>query len=73
MSILNAYDGLTARLRAAGDYVWPTGLRLIMFWEFWESGITKARGNNWFAEIPWADWQKGFPFPFNQVSQDINT
>lgn len=72
MSILAFYDGLTARLRAAGDYVWPTALRLIMFWEFWESGVTKLQGKNWFADIPWADWQKGFPFPFNQISTDLN-
>lgn len=72
MSILNVYDGLTARLRSAGDYVWPTLLRLILAWEFWESGITKLRGENWFASIPWADWQKGFPFPFDKLSPDLN-
>ncbi|MEM1410924.1 MAG: DoxX family protein [Pseudomonadota bacterium] len=66
------YDGLTARLRAIGDWIWPTGLRLIMFWEFWEAGITKYRGDNWFANIPWADWQKGFPFPFDSISNDLN-
>jgi putative oxidoreductase len=47
-------------------------LRLIMFWEFWESGMTKLKGENWFAEIPWADWQKGFPWPFSLVSTDLN-
>jgi len=70
--MLNFYDTLTARLRASGDYVWPLALRLIMFWEFWESGITKLRGSNWFADIPWADWQKGFPWPFSALSQDLN-
>ena len=52
--------------------VWPLVLRLIMFWEFWESGIEKLHGQNWFAEIPWADWQKGFPWPFGSISQDLN-
>lgn len=70
--MLDFYDNLTARLRAAGDYVWPLALRAIMFWEFWESGITKLRGSNWFADIPWADWQKGFPWPFSAMSQDLN-
>ncbi len=70
--MLDLYDTLTARLRAAGEYVWPLGLRAIMFWEFWESGITKLRGSNWFADIPWADWQKGFPWPFSTLSQDLN-
>ena len=68
----DAYDNLTARLRSAGDWLWPLALRLIMFWEFWEAGITKLRGNNWFADIPWADWQKGFPWPFTTLSTDLN-
>jgi len=72
MAILSFYDQLTARLRATEDYVWPLVLRLIMAWEFWESGITKLNGENWFAEIPWADWQKGFPFPFDKLPVDLN-
>ena len=70
--MLDVYDNLTARLRAAGDYVWPLGLRLILFWEFWEAGMTKYRGENWFEQIPWADWQKGFPFPFSSLSTELN-
>ncbi|MBT8048152.1 MAG: DoxX family protein [Xanthomonadales bacterium] len=70
--MFDTYDNLTARLRTSGDYLWPLVLRLIMFWEFWESGITKLRGENWFAEIPWADWQRGFPWPLNLVSVDLN-
>lgn len=70
--MINFYDGLTARLRAAGDFIWPTGLRVIMFWEFWEAGLGKYRGENWFADIPWADWQKGFPAPFDLLSTDLN-
>jgi putative oxidoreductase len=66
------YDNLTARLRAGGNYLWPLVLRLIMFWEFWESGSEKLGGKNWFAEIPWAPWQKGFPWPFSTISQDLN-
>jgi putative oxidoreductase len=72
MVFLEIYDDLTARLRAAGDYVWPLALRLIMFWEFWEAGSAKFRGSNWFAEIPWAGWQKGFPWPFKLLSTDLN-
>ena len=70
--MINFYDGLTARLRDVGDWVWPTGLRLIMFWEFWEAGVMKYNGDNWFGNIPWADWQKGFPFPFNALGDDLN-
>jgi putative oxidoreductase len=65
--MIKFYDNLTSRLRSSGDYVWPLLLRLIMAIEFGEAGLTKLRGENWFAEIPWADWQKGFPFPFDQL------
>lgn len=67
-----SYDALAARLRATGDYIWPLALRLILAWEFWESGITKLRGANWFADIPWADWQKGFPWPFSTLPLEMN-
>ncbi len=70
--MLDFYDTLTARLRASGDYVWPLALRLILAWEFWESGITKLHGNNWFADIPWADWQRGFPWPFSTFPLELN-
>jgi putative oxidoreductase len=68
----DTYDNTTARLRASGEYLWPLVLRLIMFWEFWESGITKLHGKNWFADIPWAEWQKGFPWPVDMVPTDLN-
>lgn len=64
--------GVGTRLNAAHDWVAPLFLRLILAWEFYESGITKLRGNNWFADIPWADWQMGFPWPFSQLSMDLN-
>jgi putative oxidoreductase len=72
MAIFDFYDAITAKLRASGDYVWPLALRLILAWEFWESGITKHNGDNWFANIPWMDWQKGFPAPFDQIPISIN-
>ncbi len=72
MQPLKIYDGITSRLKASGDYIWPLGLRLIMFWEFWEAGIGKYRGTNWFDDIPWADWQMGFPFPFSLIPNNIN-
>jgi len=70
--MLDFYDSLAARLRASGDYIWPLALRMIMFWEFWESGTTKLRGSNWFGDIPWADWQRGFPWPFSALSNEVN-
>jgi putative oxidoreductase len=70
--MLNLYDSMTSRLRWSGDYVWPLALRIILAWEFWEAGISKLNGENWFADIPWADWQKGFPFPFEQMPISLN-
>ena len=70
--MFDMYDNLTARLRASGDYLWPLVLRLIMFWEFWESGKEKLRGKNWFSEIPWADWQSGFTWPFSAIPNELN-
>ncbi len=72
MSVFNFYDAITSRLRLSGEYVWPLALRLILAWEFWEAGLTKLNGQNWFADIPWADWQKGFPLPFDQIPVDLN-
>lgn len=72
MALIEMYDDLTARLRASGDYIWPLLLRVIMAWEFWESGVTKLDGKNWFGDVPWAAWQVGFPFPFNSLSVDLN-
>lgn len=43
------------------------GLRLLLGWEFFESGLEKFRGENWFADI-----QDRFPYPFNVVPPDIS-
>lgn len=70
--MFNVYDKLTARLLASGDYLWPLVIRLVMFWEFWTAGVKKLNGDNWFESIPWADWQKGFPWPFSAIPTELN-
>ena len=70
--MFNVYDNITARLRTSGDYIWPLALRVIMFWEFWEAGSKKLNGENWFADIPWAVWQKGFPWPLSTLPTELN-
>ena len=45
---------------------------MILALEFFEAGLKKLRGENWFGDIPWLDWQKGFPFPFDQIGIDLN-
>ena len=45
----------------------PLGLRLLLAYEYWESGVMKFNGENWFADI-----QGAFPFPFNLIPADLN-
>jgi putative oxidoreductase len=56
-----------ALLDEAGRWLAPLGLRLLLAWEFWESGVEKLRGENWFAEI-----QGDFPFPFSVLPADLS-
>jgi putative oxidoreductase len=65
--MIELYDNISARLRTAGDWIWPLALRLIMFWEFWESGTTKYKGSNWFSTI-----EDKFPWPFSALGPDLN-
>ncbi len=67
LSLNERWTALTERLEGVGDWIAPLGLRLLLAWEFWEAGIEKYRGENWFASI-----QSDFPFPFNVVPPDIS-
>ena len=64
---INVWESLTGRLRGIGQLLPPLILRLIMGWEFWESGFEKYHGENWFTDI-----QEKFPFPFNHIPADIS-
>src|SRR5688572_13357272 len=61
-TLFNAWEALTARLRGAGEVIPRLVMRIVMGWEFWESGREKLYGENWFA-----DAQSSFPFPFDVV------
>ena len=65
--ILDAWEALTSRLRAAGEVIPRLAMRIVMGWEFWESGLEKYNGQNWFADI-----QDKFPVPFNVVPADLS-
>ena len=65
--IINVWESLTSRLRGIGQWIPPLILRLIMGWEFWESGTEKYTGDNWFMQI-----QDKFPFPFSKIPADIS-
>lgn len=64
---LSLWENLTARLQGAGEIVPPAILRLVMGWEFWESGLEKLRGENWFVDI-----QDKFPWPFSVIPADVS-
>jgi putative oxidoreductase len=64
---ISVWESLTARLRGIGQLLPPLILRLIMGWEFWQSGVEKYLGDNWFTDI-----KDRFPFPFNVIPTNIS-
>jgi putative oxidoreductase len=66
-SVPTLWKSLTDRLDAVGETIPPLILRLIMGWEFFESGLEKLHGENWFADI-----QSRFPFPFDVIPAGIS-
>ena len=54
-------------LNRIGEFLPQLGLRLLLAWEFWESGLMKFNGENWFGQI-----QDAFPFPFNLIPVEIS-
>lgn len=66
-TVLTLWSALTARLAGANETIPPLILRLIMGWEFWESGTEKLHGDNWFADI-----QSRFPFPFDVIPANLS-
>ncbi len=67
IAALAPLDRLRELLNRGGDYLSLLGLRLLLAWEYGESGVVKLRGENWFHHI-----KEDFPFPFNVVSTDIS-
>lgn len=54
-------------LNTLGAYVSMLPLRLLLAYEFWDSGVEKFVGTNWFGEI-----QDQFPWPLNAVPVDVS-
>lgn len=50
-----------------GLWIGLLSLRILLGWDFFESGLEKFHGSNWFADI-----QDRFPFPFNVVPPEIS-
>ena len=65
--IINSWLWVTKQLNCMGNFLPQLGLRLFLAYEFWESGMIKLNGTNWFADI-----QSDFPFPFNIIPPEIS-
>jgi len=66
-TIITFINFLIAQLNIIGGFLPQLGLRLFLAYEFWESGVEKFTGKNWFGDI-----QADFPFPFNHVPAEIS-
>lgn len=55
------------RLDLVGIWLGLLSLRILLGWDYFESGLEKFRGENWFGEIA-----GNFPFPFNVVPPEIS-
>jgi putative oxidoreductase len=64
-AIAATYSRLTAGLDYLASVLPPLALRLLLAWEFGESGYAKLTGQNWFAEL-------SFPFPFNLLPPEVS-
>jgi putative oxidoreductase len=54
-------------INRSGQWLGFLGLRILLGWEFFESGREKFQGENWFADI-----QDKFPTPFNLMPVNIS-
>lgn len=59
-------DGLRA-VDLAGLWLAMLSLRVLLGWDFFESGLEKYQGENWFFDI-----QDKFPFPFGLLPPEIS-
>jgi len=66
-SVIGTIRSQIARLDWIGSFLPQLVLRLLLAWEFWEAGIEKFHGENWFAGI-----QDQFPFPFDIIPVEFS-
>jgi len=68
---MNSMTGLWLRvtdlLDRVGDWLPALAIRVLLGWEYFESGLMKYRGENWFAQI-----QEQFPFPFDVIPVNLS-
>ncbi|MFJ2319322.1 DoxX family protein [Pseudomonas sp. NPDC087817] len=66
-NLSTATQAVHLNLDRAGTWLAPLTLRLFIAWEFFESGLEKFNGQNWFEDI-----QSRFPFPFDHLPATLN-
>ncbi|NVJ65774.1 MAG: DoxX family protein [Gammaproteobacteria bacterium] len=59
------WNNINERLNSGSEFFALIPIRLILFWEFYESGMAKINGENWFNSSM-------FPFPFSALSSELN-
>lgn len=66
-SVLRWDDRLRDLFTWLGSFLPGLCLRLILAYEYLDSGWAKYQGSNWFGDI-----QAQFPFPFNSIPVDVS-
>ncbi len=67
LSLSRLFEPALRGLNEAGDWIAHSSLRLLLAWEFWESGVEKFTGSNWFHEI-----REDFPPPFSLLPSELS-
>ena len=65
--LIDLYENILDKLNSIGEFLPLLAIRVLIAYEFFEAGIEKFKGENWFSQI-----QGQFPFPFNYVPTDIS-
>jgi putative oxidoreductase len=66
-TLMEKLKSLLDSLDDAGLWIGLLSLRLILAKEFWDAGIEKLNGTNWFIDMP-----EMFPFPFNLLPPEFS-
>ena len=66
-SIQSQVKATSGYLNRLGLWLADVPLRLFLAWEFFDAGLEKWHGENWFAQI-----QSNFPLPFNVLPVNLN-
>lgn len=63
----NTVKAVFTQCNTLGAWLADVPLRLLLAWEFFEAGLEKWHGENWFGHI-----QADFPLPFNLLPAGLN-